>query len=48
MPAIIAEQRFQVEGLVSEESAVRIGRMFGCRQRADVSDRRVHLARPIL
>ena len=29
MPAIIAEQRFQVEGLVSEESAVRIGRMLG-------------------
>ena len=29
MPAIVAEQRFQVEGLVSEESAVRIGRMLG-------------------
>lgn len=29
MPAIVAEQRFQVGGLVSEESAVRIGRMLG-------------------
>jgi len=29
MSAIVAEQRFQVGGLVSEESAVRIGRMLG-------------------
>lgn len=29
MPASVAEQRFQVGGLVSEESAVRIGRMLG-------------------
>lgn len=29
MLAIVAEQRFQVGGLVSEESAVRIGRMLG-------------------
>jgi len=29
MPAIVAEQRYQVGGLVSEESAVRIGRMLG-------------------
>jgi hypothetical protein len=29
MPAIVAEQRFQVGGLVSEESAVRVGRMLG-------------------
>ena len=29
IPVIVAEQRFQVGGLVSEESAVRIGRMLG-------------------
>src|SRR5262245_34428054 len=29
IPAIVAEQRFQVGGLVSEESAVRIGQMLG-------------------
>ena len=29
MPTIVSEQRFQVGGLVSEESAVRIGRMLG-------------------
>ena len=29
MPAIVAEQRFQVGGLVSEESAIRVGRMLG-------------------
>ena len=29
MPAIVSEQRFQVGGLVSEESAVRIGQMLG-------------------
>ena len=29
MPAIVSEQRYQVSGLVSEESAVRIGRMLG-------------------
>jgi len=29
MPAIVSEQRYQVGGLVSEESAVRIGRMLG-------------------
>ena len=29
LPIIVAEQRFQVGGLVSEESAVRIGRMLG-------------------
>lgn len=29
IPVIVAEQRFQVGGLVSEESAVRLGRMLG-------------------
>jgi hypothetical protein len=29
MQAIVSEQRFQVGGLVSEDSAVRIGRMLG-------------------
>lgn len=29
MPAIVSEQRFQVGGLVSDESAVRIGQMLG-------------------
>jgi hypothetical protein len=29
IPAIVAEQRYQIGGLVSEESAVRIGRMLG-------------------
>ena len=29
IPAIVSEQRYQVSGLVSEESAVRIGRMLG-------------------
>lgn len=29
IPIIVAEQRFQVGGLVSEESAVRVGRMLG-------------------
>jgi hypothetical protein len=29
MPTIVSEQRYQVSGLVSEESAVRIGRMLG-------------------
>jgi hypothetical protein len=29
MPTIVSEQRFQVGGLVSDESAVRIGQMLG-------------------
>lgn len=29
MPAIVSEQRFQVGGLVSEESAIRIGQLLG-------------------
>mgnify|MGYP001239067370 CR=1 FL=1 len=29
MPVIVSEQRFQVAGLVSDESAVRLGRMLG-------------------
>lgn len=29
LPTIVSEQRFQVGGLVSEESAIRIGRMLG-------------------
>lgn len=29
MPSIVSEQRYQVSGLVSEESAVRIGQMLG-------------------